>query len=513
MRDLRFFAPQGEPAGPGQDKYVWAYYNVTSTTEATRLLYGASPNFFTGDMIIDGVIRTSRATTYTFPTTGIHLVKWRPLSSGLSGAAFRQVQGLVMCYLPKQVTDIPSNYFYQNSNLETLVCMSPTPPTFGNFNYTFTSGCPSIIYVPYSADHSILNAYKAATGWSSLASRIYELCADDSIPIIFEDPVVEQICVDNFTNNNGHVSYEDAARVSSIGNSVFATNTQITSFKELIYFTGLTSIHYSVFRACTNLSTIGIPPTVQSIGMTGPPIEHIYISNLNSFLTLTHSSYSLTHNTPDTGAHLYVNNVEVNSIVFPEGTTSIPASCLRRIRVTSVTMPNTVTEIGAEAFGYCPLLSNVPLSTSLENLGNSCFRNCTSLTSEVSFPSTLKTIGTNVYIGSNISGSVIIPEGVTSIGTNAFRAVPLTGIVDLPSTILSIGNMAFMSLEKKATAFIIRATTPPTLGGTSALSKIPIYVPYSSDHSILSAYQTAQYWSSYASYMSELNPDGTVPTT
>lgn len=181
MRDLRFFAPQGEPAGPGQDKYVWAYYNVTSTTEATRLLYGASPNFFTGDMIIDGVMHTSRATTYTFPTTGIHLVKWQPLSSGLSGGAFRQASQLRVCWLPKQATNIPSNYFYQITNFETLVCMSPTPPTLGNINYTFSSGRPLAIYVPYSADHSILNSY-LASDWSRWSGIIRELEPDGTIP-------------------------------------------------------------------------------------------------------------------------------------------------------------------------------------------------------------------------------------------------------------------------------------------------------------------------------------------
>jgi hypothetical protein len=49
-----------------------------------------------------------------------------------------------------------------------------TPPTLANSNAFQNIPSDCIIYVPYSADHSILNAYKTATNWSSQASKMQE---------------------------------------------------------------------------------------------------------------------------------------------------------------------------------------------------------------------------------------------------------------------------------------------------------------------------------------------------
>ena len=50
---------------------------------------------------------------------------------------------------------------------------STTPPSLDTATFPSTLQ-DIIIYVPYSADHSILNAYKTATGWSNYADNIQE---------------------------------------------------------------------------------------------------------------------------------------------------------------------------------------------------------------------------------------------------------------------------------------------------------------------------------------------------
>jgi hypothetical protein len=58
--------------------------------------------------------------------------------------------------------------------------------------------------------------------------------------ITFADANVKAICVANWdTNGDGELSEEEAAAVTSLG-VVFKGNTEITSFDELQYFTGLT---------------------------------------------------------------------------------------------------------------------------------------------------------------------------------------------------------------------------------------------------------------------------------
>ena len=53
--------------------------------------------------------------------------------------------------------------------------------------------------------------------------------------IVFKDPVVEQICVSNFSSDGVGVTEEDAAKVTSI-DTIFRENTEIVSFDELQYF-------------------------------------------------------------------------------------------------------------------------------------------------------------------------------------------------------------------------------------------------------------------------------------
>ena len=78
----------------------------------------------------------------------------------------------------------------------------------------------------------------------------------------------------------------------------------------------------------------------------------------------------------------------------------------------------------------------------------------------------------------------------------------------IPSTVTSIGTSAFGACHSVAEYHFL-STTPPTLASnsfTSILADCKIYVPYSADHSILEAYQTATNWSTYASYMVEESP-------
>lgn len=91
------------------------------------------------------------------------------------------------------LTSISSRAFISllsNGTSQTIIMRNTTPPTLGN-NQVFhrDNGGGSFyvntgmkIYVPYSVDQSILNAYKTATNWTVYADYIFELNADGSIP-------------------------------------------------------------------------------------------------------------------------------------------------------------------------------------------------------------------------------------------------------------------------------------------------------------------------------------------
>lgn len=89
----------------------------------------------------------------------------------------------------------------------------------------------------------------------------------DNYIIEFADSTVKQLCVSNWGGNvyTGELTYGEAKQVTSLG-SVFKSKTAITSFNELAYFHGLTSLVNGEFAGCTNLMDIVIPSNITTIG-------------------------------------------------------------------------------------------------------------------------------------------------------------------------------------------------------------------------------------------------------
>ena len=107
--------------------------------------------------------------------------------------------------------------------------------------------------------------------------------------------------------------------------------------------------------------------------------------------------------------------------------------------------------------------------------------------------------------------SSIPNAGITGFNaTNDFRYV----WIESPN-LTSCGKDFFRYMQGLQT-FVINVPTPPTFTDStnflqSTNNTFKLYVPYSADHSILTAYQTTAPWSNRASQMLELNPDGTIP--
>lgn len=75
--------------------------------------------------------------------------------------------------VPSTVTSI-STYAFNGCYSDEFHFKATAPPTLGGTNAFNNTSSSKVFYVPYSADHSILEAYKTATNWSSFASYMQE---------------------------------------------------------------------------------------------------------------------------------------------------------------------------------------------------------------------------------------------------------------------------------------------------------------------------------------------------
>jgi hypothetical protein len=87
--------------------------------------------------------------------------------------------------------------------------------------------------------------------------------------------------------------------------------------------------------------------------------------------------------------------------------------------LTSVTIPNSVINIGEKAFSYCKVLTSVTISNSMMTIGKQAFEGCYSLTS-ITIPNSVTTIGNYAFASCRSLASITIPKSVTSIGERPF---------------------------------------------------------------------------------------------
>src|SRR6266542_3826586 len=121
--------------------------------------------------------------------------------------------------------------------------------------------------------------------------------------------------------------------------------------------------------------------------------------------------------------------------------TSIGHDAFNGTGLTSVTIPNSVTSIGASAFELCTGLTNVIIGNSVTNIEGFLFWGCSSLAS-VTIGNSVTSIGHGAFqLCPSLTG-VTIPNSVTSIGDQAFDATGLTNVT-IPNSVISIGSYGF----------------------------------------------------------------------
>ena len=164
------------------------------------------------------------------------------------------------------------------------------------------------------------------------------------------------------------------------------------------------------------------------------------------------------------------------------------------INLTSVDIPNGVTNIGGGVFYQCSGLTSIGIPNSVTSIGPSAFSRCSSLTS-IDIPNSVTSIGDASFAQCSSLTSMAIPDSVTTIGGGAFqKCYGLTNIT-LPSGVTSIGSSTFSDCTS-LTSVTIKAITPPAAVGNqfAGVSNFTIYVPAES----VDTYKEDSGWSNYS---------------
>lgn len=280
------------------------------------------------------------------------------------------------------------------------------------------------------------------------------------------------------------------ATVGKLGNSAFA-NSQITSFDmSAVKSTTLTTLPADFFNNATSLATVKLPNAIKTIGenafagatkleiidLSNTAVETIEANAFKDATTLTTVTLPATATLKTIGNNAFTNSglntlgskpsgkatLTTNKVELPTSVTTLGTGVFSNSGVVNVDLSKptstTMNTLPASAFEGAKNLVLVTLKNELSAIGESAFKNATSLKTvttpsqttsramvenKVQFGSNLTTIGDNAFGNSGITEVALSSSGLTEIGTNVFSNASQLKTVALPSGLKAIKNGAF----------------------------------------------------------------------
>ena len=164
---------------------------------------------------------------------------------------------------------------------------------------------------------------------------------------------------------------------------------------------------------------------------------------------------------------------KITSVTIPNSVTNIDSYAFSGCReLAGITIPNGMKSIGRGAFHNCKRLSSLALPESVTKIGERAFKGCDGLAtngfvivrnvlysyvgddSDVIVPDGVMEISRDTFEGNKNIREVTLPNGLKSIGEDAFsRCEKLTNVI-LPSTLTDIGDCAFQGCRNLSSTAI-----------------------------------------------------------
>ncbi len=235
---------------------------------------------------------------------------------------------------------------------------------------------------------------------------------------------------------------------------------------------GVIDIGSFAFQNCSKLTSVKIPASVKSIdqgafyGCTGLESvtlpENAYIGSRNergySDKGVFEACTGLTSVTVLAGARFTQNTfagcTSLTSISIPESMTEIPHGSFKGCTgLTSVIIPKSVTKIANYAFSGCTSLTGVTIPDGVTSVGHRAFEECRGLTN-VHIPDSVISIDTYAFYGCGGLKSIRLPEGITSIGLYTFYGCASLESVTIPDSVTSIDENAFYGCAGMVNVYI-----------------------------------------------------------
>ena len=156
------------------------------------------------------------------------------------------------------------------------------------------------------------------------------------------------------------------------------------------------------------------------------------------------TSISIPESVTEIGEWAFYNCRSLTKITIPEGVVSLKDYTFQYCtHLKSLTMPNSLKDIGRAAISHCDSLKSIIIPTNVVSIGECAFDYSGLEGIYFVDGSMLTSIGDDAFFKCTSLTSIIIPEGVTSIGDYAFSGCSSLTSIIIPEGVTSIGSNAF----------------------------------------------------------------------
>lgn len=442
----------------------------------------------------------------------------------IESSAFESCTQLASIAFPSNLKTI-GDYAFQNCSKLTSIVIPDGVTTIGTYAF---DGCTKIASVSFPSSLVSVGSYvidtsstwyKNQTNNSVVYAGTVALRFKGTIPATISITDGTIVIADEAFNgyNTTLTRVNIPASVRYIGSKAFYQKSNLLA----VYFSNVNNIQsigsYAFADTQYGNSNMGVSGTVGYIGNiaykfngTMPSDTELVLKSGtvaiagNAFSGCTGlKSITIPNTVTNIGNSAFYGCTALKSITIPSSVTTIGTGAFFGSGLTSVTIPNTVINLGGSIFNNCNSLTSVTISDGIERIPNNLFANCNWLAT-VTIPSSVKIIESQAFLYCPLT-SINIPENVVIIENNAFfqqsdsynyNVSPATSL-ELPACVAKIGDRAFGNL-KKITSVTALMKTPVAIGENTfysgIFSKATLTVPAKSR----AAYQAAAYWQNFS---------------
>ncbi|MCI6861674.1 MAG: leucine-rich repeat protein [Prevotella sp.] len=384
------------------------------------------------------------------------------------------IRGCQNTIIPNGVRSIGSSAFSSCSGL-TSITIPESVTSIGRYSFRNCSGLTSIT-IPKSVKSIDYDAFYGCSGLKKVIVKdIGAWCR-----IIFQNEMSNPFfCADQLysdeTTEIKHLVIPDT--VTSIRRYAFRG---CNGFTFVTIGNSVTSIGREAFLGCSGLTSVTIPNSVTSIDSKAfSSCDGLkFVNNGNSVTSVAEDAFIGTpwyrnqKNVVYIGKVLYLYNGSESKVEIRNGTTRINNGIFSgHSELVTVSFPESLREIGSSAFKGCSGLTSVTIPNSVTSIGKETFSGCSGLTS-VTIPNSVTSIGEKAFGICNGLISVTIGKGVNFISSSAFY-----GCSGLTSVTWNAVNYPDFSSSSYNPFYNIRTQITNFNIGES-VTKIPAYLCY-----------------------------------